>query len=254
MALTEEQIASYHRDGYLLASRLISDHISLRAEEAMWKLMRMDSEDPATWSDVPDSADGFMEGRGVVTFNGVSDPALMACATDDYLAAVAQLLDEPIGSLHPPEAVHTQNLLNRDVDWKLPNPHVDGIPKEHMHKTFPGPYRITSLLYLSDVDPKGGGTCAWPGSHVKICELAESDPIKYEHLYNLNKYIPSLDLGDPVELTPKRGDILFFQHLFGHNGTPNVLPRPRFMMRFFCSCDKCYNTWKKVDHWGHWAP
>lgn len=252
--LSTEQVDRYRDEGYLLATGLMSDEIAERAEAAMWRLMGMDQHDPSTWSRVPDLADEFTENRGVVIFNGIQDSDLMACATEDYLAAVAQLLDEPIGSLHPPEAVHTQNLMQRETEWYLPSPHVDGIPKEHMHKTFPGPYRITSLFYLSDVEHQGGGTCAWPGSHRKIRELAESDPTAYEHLYDLNKDIPSLDLGDPVELTPKRGDILFFQHLFGHNGSANILPKPRFMMRFFCSCERCYSTWSKVDHWGHWSP
>lgn len=253
-ALTLSDLDRYREDGYLLASGLIPDDVSARAEAAMWRLMEMDPDDPSTWSREPGTADEVVDGRGVVIFNGVQDPDLMACATEAFLAAVAQLIDEPIGSLHPPEAVHTQNLVRRDVEWTLPRPHVDGIPKEHMHRTFPGPYRITALLYLSDVEPRGGGTCAWPGSHRRIRELAESDPEKYAYLYDLNKDIPSLDLGDPIELTPRRGDILFFQHLFGHNGTPNVLPKPRFMMRFFCSCPRCFGTWKKVDHWGHWAP
>ncbi|MBS10746.1 MAG: hypothetical protein CME19_03975 [Gemmatimonadetes bacterium] len=252
--LTDDQIALYHKEGYQLVSGLMSEAIADQAEQAMWRLMEMDPADTDTWSRVPESADEFTEGRGVVIFNGLQDHDLMACATEDYLTAVAQLLGEPIGSLHPPEAVHTQNLLQRDVEWSLPRPHVDGIPKMHMHRTFPGPYRITSLFYLSDVEHQGGGTCAWPGSQRKIRELAESDPVAYEHLYDLNKDIPSLDLGEPIELTPKRGDVLFFQHLFGHNGSANVLPKPRFMMRFFCSCERCYSTWKKVDHWGHWAP
>lgn len=254
MALTQAQIDAYHEDGYLLVSGLIPDDVSAKAEAAMWKLMEMDADDPSTWSLLPKSADQYEKRRGVVTFNGVQDPDLMACATKSYLTAVAQLLGEPIGSLHPPEAVHTQNLLQRNLEWELPRAHVDGIPKEHMHKTFPGPYRITSLFYLSDVEHTGGGTCAWPGSHRKIRALAESDAERYTHLHDLNKDIPSLDLGDPIELQPRRGDILFFQHLFGHNGTVNVLPEPRFMMRYFCSCERCYSTWKKVDRWGHWAP
>jgi hypothetical protein len=254
LSLSSRQIESYEQDGYLLASGLIPDEISERAEVAMWNLMEMDASDPDTWSRVPEQADEFTESRGVVTFNGVGSSDLMACATDAYLTAVAQLLGEPAGSLHPPEAVHTQNLIQQGGNFKPPHPHVDGIPKEHMHRTFPGPYRITSLIYLSDVEPDGGGTFAWPGSHRKIRKLAETDPDKYEYLYNLNKDIPSLDLGKFIELTPRRGDILFFQHLFGHNGSANTLAKPRFMMRYFCSCEKCYTTWRKVDHWGHWAP
>ena len=65
-------------------------------------------------------------------------------------------------------------------------------------------------------------------------------------LYNLNKDIPALDLGEPMELLPKVGDVLFFQHLFGHNGARNTGPRPRLMMRYFCTC-RAYGRWKKTD-------
>ena len=254
ISLSQEQIEQYHKDGYLLVSGLIPEDVVVRAESAMWRLMDMDADDPTTWNRVPSDADEYVEGRGVVIFNGVTDPDLMACASESYLTVVAQLLGEPVGSLHPPEAVHTQNLLRRDVAWSLPRPHVDGIPKEHMHRTFPGPYRIASLVYLSDTEHRGGNTFAWPRSHTRIRKLAESDPVAYEHLYDLNKDVPSLDLGEPIELQPRRGDILFFQHLFGHNGSANILSKPRFMMRYFCSCDRCYSTWSKVDDWGHWTP
>lgn len=91
-------------------------------------------------------------------------------------------------------------------------------------------------------------------SHRKIRALAESDPEKYAYLYHFNRDIPSLDLGDPVELTPRCGDVLFFQHLFGHNGTANVGVRPRWMMRYFCGCTVCCKRWKKTDQWGLWTP
>lgn len=255
MALNEDQLTFYRQNGYLLASGLISDQIAAQAEAAMWKLMDMDAGDASTWSMVPETADTYNKGSGAMIFNGVQDPDLMACATDDYLNAVAQLLGEPIDSLHSPEAIFALNLLGRPGQWTMPrHPHIDGLNPKHVPKTFPGPYRITSLLYLSDIEPQGGGTCVWPGSPSKIRALAESDPVKYKHLKDLNKDIPSLDLEPGIELTPKRGDILFFQHLFGHNGSVNTATKPRFMMRFFCSCEKCYTTWPKADHWGFWTP
>lgn len=251
--LTQSQIDSYQTDGYLLASGLISDNVSADAEARMWERMEMDPNDPGTWSRVPDGGHEYSESRGVVIFNGLQDSELMACATPDYLTAVSQLIGEHIEN-HPPQAVHTQNLLQRDTEWQVPRPHVDGIPKEHKHRTFPGPYRIASLVFLSDIEPMGGGTAVWPGSHHKIRELAESDPARYEYLFEFNKDIPSLDLGDPIIVEPRRGDVLFFQHLFGHNGTANVAGRPRFMMRYFCQCESCFGTWKKTDEWGHWTP
>ena len=250
--LTGAQVAQYEEDGYLLVSGLIPDAVAERAEGAMWRLMGMDPDDPDTWSRRPEGAADFQPERGLSVFNGVQDPALMACVTPDYLQATARLLGEE--SVHPPGAAHLQNKVPVAGKWKVPNPHVDGIPKEHMHETFPGPYRIASLVYVSDVAPGGGGTAVWPGSHKKIRALAESDREKYRHLFYLNKDIPSLDLGEPVELTPRRGDVLFFQHLFGHNGTNNVGNRPRWMMRYFCSCDACMARWKKTEDWGLWSP
>ncbi len=176
----------------------------------------------------------------------------MACATPQYLKATAELIGED--DVHPPEAVHTQNKVPVNEEWSLPRAHVDGIPKEHMHETFPGPYRIASLVFLSDVKHKGGGTAVFPGSHRKILTLAESDREKYKYLFHLNRDIPGLDLGDPIELTPKCGDVLFFTYLFGHNGTANVGGRPRWMMRYFCSCKGCQTRWKKTEDWGLWSP
>jgi len=250
--LNAQQRRDYEQAGYLLVSGLIAADIAARAETAMWRIMGMDRYDASTWSRRPEGVADFQPERGLSVHNGLQDCELMACATPEYLRATAELLGEE--RVHPPQAAHTQNKVPITAAWTWPSPHVDGIPKEHMHRTFPGPYRIASLVFLSDVAPGGGGTAVWPGSHRKIRALAESDPEKYAYLYHFNRDIPSLDLGDPVELTPRCGDVLFFQHLFGHNGTANVGVRPRWMMRYFCGCTVCCKRWKKTDQWGLWTP
>ncbi|MEM7030151.1 MAG: phytanoyl-CoA dioxygenase family protein [Chloroflexota bacterium] len=250
--LTPNQLARYDKDGYLLVSGLIPDDIAEKAETVMWNLMGMERDDPQTWSQIPPDVE-YNETRNMIVYNGVTDPALLACATPEYLLATAQLIGEDVETLHPPQAIHTQNLFPKTMERPTPFAHVDGIPREHMHRTFPGPYRIASLIYLSDIEPNGGGTVVWPGSERRIRALAESAPDKYAHLFDLNKDIGTLDLGDPIELLPKRGDVLFFKHLFGHNGTPNTGTKPRLMMRYFCACDAC-GRWKKTDEWNHWTP
>ena len=250
--LNEQQRTQYEVDGYLLASGLISDIVAEKAEKSMWELMEMDPDNPQTWSNIPTAAN-HEKSRNIVIYNGIQMPELLACATSEYIQATSELINLPINDIHPPQAIHTQNLFPVKKTWQWPTAHVDGIPKEHMHLTFPGPYRIASLVFLSDVEKFGGGTIVWPGSHHKIRQLAESAPEKYAHLYDLNKDIPALDLGDPIELLPKRGDILFFKHLFGHNGSLNINQSPRLLMRYFCACDEC-KRWKKTDEWSHWTP
>jgi len=61
-------------------------------------------------------------------------------------------------------------------------------------------------------------------------ELAKSDVEQYEYIISLNRDLPTLDLGEAVELTPRRGDVLFFTYCFGHIGTANVGNTPRWMM------------------------
>jgi len=210
----------YHAQGYLLASGLIPSEIAARAEAAIWRIMGMNPHNPATWQRAGDGAAVHQPEHGLSVHNGLQDPELMACATPEYLRATAELVGAD--AVHPPGAVHTQNKVPVRGGWSWPKPHIDGIPKEHMHRTFPGPYRIASLIYLSDVERRGGGTAVWPGSQRQIRALAEADPDKYRYLYHLNQDVPKLDLGAPLELAPRRGDVLFFQPLFGHNGTANV--------------------------------
>jgi hypothetical protein len=250
--LTDEQIAQYNEDGYLVASGLIPEDVSERAEAAIWRLMGIDPDDPESWGHEPETADQFQPGRGLSVFNGIRDPDIMACVTPEYLKATAELVGEE--SVHPPESAHMQNKVPINGEWSLPRAHIDGLPKEHMHQTFPGPYRIASLVFVSNVEHKGGGTAVFPGSHRKILELASSDRAKYEYIIPLNKDLSTLDLGDPVELTPRRGDILFFTYSFGHNGTNNVGNQPRWMMRYMCSCQACHTRWPKAGEWALWTP
>ena len=107
------------------------------------------------------------------------------------------------------------------------------------HDTFPGPFNITSLLFLNDVQGEdGGGTRVWPESARKIRELADSDRVKYDKLWKLVKDVPALDLGEPIQLVPKRGDVLFWSHLLGHNVRPHppVAPCPRSLLSRACAC------------------
>ncbi|HIO68079.1 MAG TPA: hypothetical protein EYN41_07090, partial [Flavobacteriales bacterium] len=147
--LTQEQHLQFETEGYLLAPGLIPDDISERAEKTMWRLMEMDPNAPATWEHKPDLAAQFQPMSGLSVLNGIQDPDIMSCVTPEYLKATADLLGEE--SVHPPESAHMQNKVPIETQWSLPRAHIDGLPKEHMHRTFPGPYRIASLVFLNNI-------------------------------------------------------------------------------------------------------
>jgi ectoine hydroxylase-related dioxygenase (phytanoyl-CoA dioxygenase family) len=86
------------------------------------------------------------------------------------------------------------------------------------------------MTFLNDVAPHGGGTVVWPGSHLKIERLANSDPSRYEMMWVLNQELDRADIGDPVELTPKRGDVLLYHYLCAHAGSQNTSDHPRLAL------------------------
>ena len=69
------------------------------------------------------------------------------------------------------------------------------------------------------------------GSHHGMEALARSDRRKYRYMWALNLDVHTLDLGAPVELTPRRGDVLLYHYLCVHAGTTNLSEHPRLALR-----------------------
>jgi hypothetical protein len=209
----------YEEQGYALVSGLIPMEVIERAEEAMWRATEADPRDPTTWTKARPFAQTLEE------------PALALCYTPEVLTTAAMLAEEDPALFTPPTRVLALNVFpNPSAEWKMPQPHIDHAIKEHGHFTFPRAFRIATMLYLNDVGVHGGGTVVWPGSHKKIEALAKSDPVKYALMYDLNRDLDLAGIGEPLELTPQRGDVLFYHYLLAHAGSSNVSDRPRFAM------------------------
>jgi len=217
--LTPAQEEAYAEQGYLLVSGLIPPEIAEAAEAAMWNALGADPNDPTSW-EAPSK-------KPVITS---PDHALVACYTSQMLAAAALLAGDDPASIQPPKSAYAINVFPQPGEWKWPSPHIDHAIKEHGHKTFPRAFRIAAMTYLSDVPKHGGGTVVWPGSHRQIEALARSDPEHYEMMWMLGRDIQKVGLGEPVELTPQRGDVLFYHYLCAHSGSQNTSSRPRLAL------------------------
>ncbi len=216
--LSAEQQRQYETEGFLLVSGLIPAEVAAEAEAAMWRALNADPQEPTSWEAARSAPRVFEE------------PALLACYTEPMLAAAATLAGDDPATFQPPKRAFALNVFPQEDEWQWPGPHIDHALKEHGHKTFPRAFRIAAMTFLSDVPPHGGGTIVWPGSHLKLERLAKSDPARYELMWTLNQEIRSVDLGDPVELQPKRGDVLLYHYLCAHSGSMNVSDRPRLAL------------------------
>jgi phytanoyl-CoA dioxygenase PhyH len=216
--LTEDEVRSYQAQGYLLVSGLIPPDVAAAAQAALWKVLGAHPEDPASWAGI---------GAG---HRSEAEPALLACYTLDLLSAAAELAGDDPASFRAPGRAYMINTFPREADWEWPSPHIDHAIKEHGHRTFPRAFRVACMIYLNNVPPHGGGTVVWPGSHRKLEALAGSDPERYGLMWTLNRELHRADLGEPVELTPRRGDALFYHYLCAHAGSPNTSTHPRLAL------------------------
>jgi Phytanoyl-CoA dioxygenase (PhyH) len=216
--LSQEQHQFYRDQGYLLVSDLIPTELAASAEAAMWRLLDVSPSDPAAWAAVA---------KGHHVFDS---PELVACYTPAFLAAAAELAADDPAIFRPPTRAYCINLFPSTAEWEWPRPHIDHAIREHGHKTFPRAFRIATMTFLHDVAPHGGGTVVWPGSHRTLEALARSDPAKYELMWVLGQELRQISIGEPRELTPKRGDVLFYHYLCAHAGSANTSERPRFAM------------------------
>ena len=206
--LNRAQMFSYHQQGFLIVSGLIPQELTQIGTDALLEHLK----DPTA------NSEHYRQ-------------SLCACYTPEILEAASDLVGDPKDTFQPPS--HPFPIISHpsEGEWSWPEAHIDHSIKADGYKTFPRPFRIASMLFLSDVAPHGGGTIVWPGSHLKVEALAKSDPERLELMWTLNQAMLSeIDLGEPVELTPKSGDILFYHYLFAHSGSKNITPNPRLGM------------------------
>ena len=216
--LSEAQRYFYDENGYLLVSGLIPDEIAQGAERAMWEEMGASPDDPLTWTEEARKKQAYKR------------PEIVALFTDAYLAAAMELWGDSPEPFDRPKTGYAVNTFPSDGLWSPHAAHLDHSIKEHGHKTFPTAFRIASMCFLHDVEPHGGGTVVWPGAHQRVRALAESDPTRYELMWSLSRDLGLAEIGEPVEIIPRGGDVLFYQCLCPHSGSRNVSARPRLAL------------------------
>lgn len=206
--LSAEQCAQYQRGGYVLVSGLVPPDLAAAGQAAMERV------------------------AAGTKYGGTNDPDIVRCYTPALLAAAAELGGGDPASYRAPTSALAIIAQPTAEPWHWPTPHIDHAIKDHGHRVFPHEFRVASMLFLSVAPSHGGGTVVWPGSHTTLEDTARKSPEQYELMWTLNQELKSLDLGEPVELTPLCGDILFYQYLCAHAGSMNTSDRPRLALNY----------------------
>jgi hypothetical protein len=209
--LPAHQVHAYETQGFVVVSGLIAETIIDQAASLLADLVRGEGGGPH------------------ITF--YRNAELLACYTKEVCWAAAQLAGGGAGKpFPPPRATSTISVGVTAEPWRWPHPHIDHSRREDEHRTFPPPYRIGCIIYLTEVPKHSGSTVIWPGSHRQLEALAASNVHQYEYMSILNRDLPTLTLENPIEVTAHPGDVFFHHYLCAHSGSVNNGSEPRLAL------------------------
>src|SRR5262249_27095824 len=115
--------------------------------------------------------------------------------------------------------------------WSVTGPHIDGLGNwQCIIQSFPRPWTMFAMMYLHDVGHHEGTTVVYPGSHRKFQAMMRAEPERYRFLCQVADDFKKVDIGEPVEITAKAGDVAFIDQMLVHAGSVNCGKRPRFAM------------------------
>ena len=216
--ITDAHKARYDREGYLLIRKLIPEDVVDRAERAIHRVIRNYSE-LATQTEFHHQLHAPAE-----------ELDLISIFSPEFRETAARLSGDDPYTFAVPRQPWALVIFPYGTEWRWPDPHVDHALLEDQFKIFPLPFRIASISYLTDVPSHGGGTIVWPGSHKKLEAFVKRNRKDYRYMSDLNLNLQKIPLNPPVELKPRRGDVLFYHALCAHSAGMNVSDIPRLAL------------------------
>ena len=239
--------SAYNRDGFVLVGGLVPPTALAAAETAVWAAISAElgweRGNASTWPPCGEAA-VWVPGSAVASlFSPLYLEAARRLSQHYTILAGSPLQD--ITPITPPEqdmmSINIFPCLN-GTGWSMPPPHLDHSNKDDYHRAFPmRPVRISAMTYLTETRPSmggahGAGTIVWPGSSRLVERLARRDPKRFALMWDLWQSLAEAGVGvtgsecQPLELSPRAGDVLFYDIFEAHSGSNNTSPRPRLAL------------------------
>lgn len=140
-----------------------------------------------------------------------------------------------------------------ETQWSLPDRgHIDG----YLGKRRTMPFLLGLATYIYDVEPHGGGTAFWPGSHLKTWAFLRKYPNHLEHSCREHpEYLEMVKNIQPVELHAKAGDVTFWHCNILHETSQNTSTKIRhgLFARLPHKDQESFRDEISDDLWKRWA-
>jgi ectoine hydroxylase-related dioxygenase (phytanoyl-CoA dioxygenase family) len=222
--LTEDEIAHYHEQGYVLVKGVLSAQECARYRQIILDMLPRDLTIPAHWGVNAGRIKPYHEDKR----QSFDTPELLPLLCNErlYSAAVQLLGDHRLRAFDASLGITIRNDASRDSPLSQ-TPHLDcSVPAEAPFLFTPEEVQIGGCYYFTDVLPTGGGIHVVPGGHRWVQEQvrAAGGGMAGRQLYNSWKRVTDVET---VEVTGSAGDFALLHHLMPHAASHNRLPQAR---------------------------
>lgn len=215
--LTDEDLRTFGRDGWLLVRAVVDQDLLAAADAEIDELVEIREPN----MDGGDAKDGHAAGRHGYSYDADSLPRCDDALRKSPALAIAQQLVAPFTLDH--RFGHIQVATTVPPYSHVPGgPHVDNhAPGDHTQESF----TLLAGILLTDQDrSQMGNLWVWPGSHHDHSRLFQERGTgalrdTWGHVTMLD---PPFPIGEPVEVRGRRGDLVLAHFLTGHNGGGNM--------------------------------
>lgn len=208
--LTEEDLAFWEKNGYVIVKDAISKQDCEDTQQAIWNFLGMDPENEASWYNRHEEQRGLMlnfSDHETLNRNRFSLRIQKAYEQLYKTNKIYKTIDKV--SFNPPETKNF-NFMGSGLHWDV-------------SLKLPVPLALQGLLYLTDCGPDDGAFHCVPGFHNKLeFWLNELEP-------NANPREVALKTLQPVPITGNAGDFIIWQNTLPHCATPNKGTSPRMV-------------------------
>ena len=254
--LTNQQRVELSELGFVVLRRAFDRHSALTAADAIWDYLEqhrgVQRNDPSTWQ---------IEGPWLGLKTLRETPAFQALQSNMVEEAVSELLGDDNWTRLPHWGGFLVSFPDRcPSDWTLPTSgwHVDYQFTHDVGAWF----GIQAFVYLTDVQPKGGGTLVIPGSHrlterfvktLNSTDLQQKYGQLRDRFHTTDPWLRELISGEPMagdraaffmrdgyqidgipvkvaELCAEPGDAILVHPWLVHMVSQNAGPGPRFVL------------------------
>jgi hypothetical protein len=246
--LTEEDLARFGRDGYLVLRDAVPEALLAAADAEVDDLVATVDAPPA---ERPDGT-GCRPWFGTVA-------GLPRCADLLHRSRAVEVARELVAPQPIDIAFDTVQVATTIPPW----PHIPGAPHIDGHHDptaeRPGSFTMLAGVALTDQrSPQSGNLWVWPGSHLGHQALFRERGTRVlgpvaGHAVWLD---PPLDQGPGTELLMGRGDVVLSHFLLGHNKGGNTSPVVRRTIYFRMQVPGHVDRWEAtfLDPWTEYAP